>query len=100
MGLPWSTADTPEEDVGHALEGTAFQGVSVFVIPRSILGTPGGWPPPSHASHTHEPRPRRRAGGGVRGEVGHGDHTPRIEHRRETHATLTTRTDAQSGSKW
>ena len=40
MDLPWSTADTPEEDVGHALEGTAFQGVSVFVIPRSILGAP------------------------------------------------------------
>ena len=46
MGLPWSTADTPEEDVGHALEGTAFQGVSVFVIPRSILGTPRGVAPP------------------------------------------------------
>ena len=42
MGLPWSTADTSEEDVGHALEGTAFQGVSVFVIPRNILGAPRG----------------------------------------------------------
>ena len=32
----------------HALEGTAFQGVSVFVIPRSILGAPpGGWTPAS-----------------------------------------------------
>ena len=48
MGLPWSTADTSEEDVGHALEGTAFQGVSVFVIPRNILGAPpGGWTPAS-----------------------------------------------------
>ena len=46
MGLPWSTADTPEEDVGHALEGTAFQGVSVFVIPRSILGATPGLAPP------------------------------------------------------
>ena len=77
MGLPWSTADTSEEDVGHALEGTAFQGVSVFVIPRSSLGAPLGVAPPSHASHTHEPRPRRRAGGGIRGGVGHGDHAPR-----------------------
>ena len=94
MGLPWSTADTPEEDVGHALEGTAFQGVSVFVIPRSILGTPPGVDTHPHVSDTHEPRPRRKAGGGVRGEVGHGDHTPRIELGRCTHATLATRTDA------
>ena len=27
------------------MEGTAFQGVSVFVIPRNILAPPRGWPP-------------------------------------------------------
>ena len=40
MGLPWSTADTPEEDVGHALEGTAFQGVSVIRDPAEHPGSP------------------------------------------------------------
>ena len=40
MGLPWSTAETPEEDVGHALEGTAFQGVSVFRDPAEHPGSP------------------------------------------------------------
>ena len=55
MDLPWSSADTPEEDVGHALEGTAFQGVSVFVIPRNILGAPPGLGVP-RASHVRYPR--------------------------------------------
>ena len=40
MGLPWSTAVTPEHDVGHALEGTAFQGVSVIRDPAEHHGSP------------------------------------------------------------
>ena len=47
MGLPWPTRTLQNKDHGHALEGTAFQGVSVFVIPRSIPGVPRGVAPRS-----------------------------------------------------
>ena len=42
MGLPGQRRTLQNKDHGHALEGTAFQGVSVFVIPRNILGAPPG----------------------------------------------------------
>ena len=42
MGLPWSRAETPEQDHGHALEDTAFQGVSVCRDPAEHPGSPPG----------------------------------------------------------
>ena len=56
MGLPWSTADTPEEDVGHALEGTAFQGVSICRDPAEHPGSPPrGWTPTLTCQNTTNP---------------------------------------------
>ena len=49
-GLPWSRAKTSGQDHGYALEGTAFQGVSVIRDPAEHAGMPPRVVPMPHMS--------------------------------------------------